>query len=83
MGLSEERSVPVTMKPGDLLVFHSYLIHRSTDNVAPSRRAAMVYHFGRANTVNLAGPEVQKLQAMVTSWAPVLRDGQTVAASMK
>jgi phytanoyl-CoA hydroxylase len=80
MGLNEERSVPVTMKPGDLLVFHSYLIHRSTDNVAPSRRAAMVYHFGRANTVNLAGPEVQKLQAMVTSWAPVLRDGQTVAA---
>jgi phytanoyl-CoA hydroxylase len=80
MGLSEERSVPVTMEQGDLLVFHSFLIHRSTDNVAATRRAAMVYHFGRAGTVNLAGPEVQKLQNMVTRWVPVLHDGQTVAA---
>ena len=29
---------------GDLLVFHSHLMHRSTDNVSLGRRAAMVYH---------------------------------------
>jgi phytanoyl-CoA hydroxylase len=38
------KAMPVTMKPGDLLVFHSHLMHRSSDNVSDGRRAAMVYH---------------------------------------
>lgn len=38
-------SVPVLMQPGDVLFFHSYLMHRSTDNVSDGRRAALVYHY--------------------------------------
>lgn len=35
-----------------LLLFHSHLMHRSTDNESTSRRAAMVYHDGEAGTVD-------------------------------
>jgi phytanoyl-CoA hydroxylase len=45
------RSVPVLMEAGDLLVFDSHLMHRSTDNVANVLRAAMVYHYATAGTV--------------------------------
>jgi len=44
--------VPVMMRPGDALVFHSHLMHKSTDNVSKWRRAAMVYHFADAATVD-------------------------------
>lgn len=47
-------SVPVTMDPGDLLVFDSHLMHRSTDNVSGGIRAAMVYHCAATGTVDLA-----------------------------
>ena len=42
---------PVLMSPGDLLVFDSHLMHRSTDNVSDGIRAAMVFHYCRAGTV--------------------------------
>lgn len=42
----------VLMKAGDVLLFHSNLMHRSTDNVSDGRRAAMVYHYARAGTVD-------------------------------
>jgi len=42
----------VLMDAGDLLVFDSHLMHRSTDNVSDGRRAAMVYHYARAGTVD-------------------------------
>jgi ectoine hydroxylase-related dioxygenase (phytanoyl-CoA dioxygenase family) len=42
----------VLMQPGDLLVFHSHLMHRSTDNLSDQKRAAMVYHYGMAGTVD-------------------------------
>jgi ectoine hydroxylase-related dioxygenase (phytanoyl-CoA dioxygenase family) len=45
-------SQPVLMQPGDLLVFDSHLMHRSTDNVSDGIRAAMVYHYARAGTVD-------------------------------
>ena len=45
-------SVPVLMNPGDLLVFDSHLMHRSTDNVSSGIRAAMVYHYCRAGTTS-------------------------------
>lgn len=45
---------PVLMQPGDLLVFDSHLMHRSTDNVSDGIRAAMVYHYARAGTVDMA-----------------------------
>lgn len=45
---SEERSV--TMAPGDLLVFHSHLMHRSKNNGSDGVRAAMVYHMAEHGT---------------------------------
>ena len=44
------RSVPVLMEPGDLLLFDSHLMHRSTDNVSGGIRAAMVYHYATTGT---------------------------------
>src|SRR5579862_2908322 len=35
---------------GDLLVFHSHLMHRSTDNDSAGIRAAMVWHYAAAGT---------------------------------
>ena len=45
-------AVPVLMQPGDLLVFHSHLMHRSTDNGSDGSRAAMVFHYAEAGTVD-------------------------------
>ncbi len=61
-------SVPVPMQPGDLLVFHSHLMHSSTDNESNARRAAMVYHYAEAGTKDLAERET-----IVNDWVPVRR----------
>jgi len=45
-------AVPALLKPGDLLVFHSHLMHKSTDNAVDHERAAMVYHYAAAGTVD-------------------------------
>ncbi|MFA5884907.1 MAG: phytanoyl-CoA dioxygenase family protein [Acidimicrobiia bacterium] len=45
-------AVQVLMEAGDLLVFDSHLMHCSTDNVSDGVRAAMVYHFASAGTVD-------------------------------
>ncbi len=45
-------AVPVLMDPGDLLLFDSHLMHRSTDNGSEGIRAAMVYHYSPAGTVD-------------------------------
>ena len=45
-------AVPVLMQPGDLLLFHSHLMHRSTDNGSRTQRAAMVYHYGETGTID-------------------------------
>jgi phytanoyl-CoA hydroxylase len=45
-------AVPVLMQPGDLLLFDSHLMHRSTDNVSDGIRAAMVYHYCATGTVD-------------------------------
>jgi len=42
--------VPVLLDPGDLLLFHAHLLHRSTDNASGAPRAAMVLHFGAMGT---------------------------------
>jgi hypothetical protein len=46
-------SVPVLMEPGDVLLFDSHLMHRSTDNVSAGIRAAMVYHYAADGTREL------------------------------
>jgi phytanoyl-CoA hydroxylase len=43
-------AVPVLMEPGDLLLFDSHLMHRSTDNTTDGIRAAMVYHYAATGT---------------------------------
>ena len=45
-------AVAVEMEPGDVLLFDSHLMHFSTDNGSARRRAAMVYHYARAGTVD-------------------------------
>ena len=65
-------SVPVLMQPGDLLVFHSHLMHRSTDNVAKRLRAAMVYHYADAGTRDRGA------SSPVNDWMPVQRGGRLV-----
>jgi ectoine hydroxylase-related dioxygenase (phytanoyl-CoA dioxygenase family) len=80
-GVDEAAAVPVLMQPGDLLVFHSYLLHKSVDNQGHSRRSAMVYHYGRAGTVNLAPPEKRAIQQKVTRWVPVRRQDTSVRAT--
>ena len=45
---SNERALP--METGDLLVFHSFLMHRSADNRSDARRTAYVLHCGEWGT---------------------------------
>jgi phytanoyl-CoA hydroxylase len=68
---------PCLLSPGDLMVFDSHLMHRSTDNVADSNRAAMVWHFARPGTVDRGldfgdGPRKNPLH----DWRPLLRKGR-------
>ena len=66
-------STPVLMEPGDLLVFDSHLMHRSTDNLSTGARAAMVWHF----CLPLVGTDQENL---VNDRMPLLRGGQLVDA---
>lgn len=66
---------PALMEPGDVLFFHSYLMHMSTDNVANERRAAMVYHYARTGTRAISA-EVEAQLAPVNRWIPVRRGEQ-------
>ena len=61
---------PVLMQPGDLLVFHSHLMHRSDDNVSQGLRAAMVYHYAEGGTV-----EHSSRPLPIHDWMPVARGG--------
>lgn len=63
---------PALMEPGDVLFFHSYLMHMSTDNVADERRAAMVYHYGRTGTRPVSAEAAASLNP-VNRWIPVRR----------
>lgn len=44
------KEVPMTLNTGDLLLFHSFLMHKSYDNNSQARRTAMVYHFAETGT---------------------------------
>jgi len=71
--------IPVTMEPGDVLFFHSYLMHRSTDNVADYRRSAMVYHYAEAGTAPVDATAAATL-AHVNRWIPARRAPSTISA---
>ena len=64
----------VLMDPGDLLIFHSHLMHRSTDNASDQMRAAMVYHFASAATRDLSQEKIGFVPPN-TDWMPVRREG--------
>ncbi len=57
-------SVPVLMDPGDLLLFDSHLMHRSTDNESDGIRAAMVYHYAQTGTT-------QRVEGIVNDFVTV------------
>jgi len=63
---------PVLLQPGDVLLFHGHLMHKSTDNRSAGMRAAMVYHYGQAGTVDRTH-EVRGFT--LNDWLPVLRGG--------
>jgi ectoine hydroxylase-related dioxygenase (phytanoyl-CoA dioxygenase family) len=62
------------MKTGDLLVFHSHLMHRSTDNQSDSSRMAMVYHLADSHTVDQS-EEKWGFTPPNTDWMPLVRNG--------
>jgi ectoine hydroxylase-related dioxygenase (phytanoyl-CoA dioxygenase family) len=67
---------PVLMRPGDLLVFDSHLMHRSTDNTSDGIRAAMVYHCCVAGTVEV---DESPTRSLVQDFMPLLRGGKVVS----
>jgi ectoine hydroxylase-related dioxygenase (phytanoyl-CoA dioxygenase family) len=73
-------AVPVLMAQGDLLVFHGQLMHRSTDNESSDLRAAMVYHYATADTVDNSVAVYGRKPAN-QDWLPVLRNAATVASA--
>ena len=62
------------MDPGDLLVFHSHLMHRSSDNASKQMRAAMVYHFASAQTRDLSQEKLGFVPPNM-DWMSVRRGG--------
>lgn len=67
-----EGAIPVLLTAGDLLLFHSHLMHRSTDNASSRKRAAMVYHYGEAGTVD-GSKEKFGIVPPNVDWMPVRR----------
>lgn len=65
-------SIPVLMEPGDLLVFHSHLMHRSLDNVSDGIRAAMVWHYTPAGTIDHSAEKFGRA-AIINDFMPVRR----------
>jgi ectoine hydroxylase-related dioxygenase (phytanoyl-CoA dioxygenase family) len=63
-------AIPVEMRPGDLLLFDSFLMHFSRDNASNRRRGAMIYHFAPAGTVDHS--EEQRGYT-IHDWMPVRR----------
>ena len=73
-------SQPCLLSPGDLMVFDSHLMHRSTDNASSGLRAAMVWHFARPGTVDrgTATPDGRRRRSPIHDWMPVVREGASV-----
>jgi ectoine hydroxylase-related dioxygenase (phytanoyl-CoA dioxygenase family) len=69
--------VPTLMHSGDLLLFDSHLMHRSTDNVSTGIRAAMVFHVAAAGTEDRT-KAVKGYDSPVNDWVTLLRDGAFV-----
>lgn len=68
---SEEQSVE--MEVGDVLIFHSFLMHKSVDNLSQERRTALVYHYTQAGTRTKGF-----FKSPTIDWMEVLRAHQQV-----
>ena len=69
------RKTPALMEAGDVLFFHSFLVHMSTDNEADERRSAMVLHYARAGTQPRTREAAAAL-APVNRWIPARRSAR-------
>lgn len=69
--------IPVLMELGDLLLFHSHLFHRSTDNGSNDSRLAMVHHLASGDTVDQS-QQRWGFTPPNTDWLPPRRDGRPV-----
>jgi ectoine hydroxylase-related dioxygenase (phytanoyl-CoA dioxygenase family) len=65
---------PVLMEAGDLLVFDSHLMHCSTDNASEGSRAAMVYHYAVAGTVD----HTEEFFPTLNDWVPARRGDRSL-----
>jgi len=63
---------PLLLKKGDVLFFHSFLMHKSYDNKSSERRTAMVYHFAESDT------KVMGLDSPTNEWVNILRNGERI-----
>lgn len=61
-------AVPVELRVGDLLLFDSFLMHYSTDNVSTRRRGAFVCHYAPAATVDRT---VERRGYTINRWMPI------------
>lgn len=77
-------STSCLLDPGDLLVFDSHLMHRSTDNVSNDIRAAMVWHFAAAGTKDLGmlSSDGKRVRSPVNDWMPLVRRGAIVNSDL-
>ncbi len=73
-------SEPCLLEPGDLMLFDSHLMHRSTDNVSDGIRAAMVFHCAAAGTHDPGRQLADGSYAPnpVNDWMPLIRSGELV-----
>jgi len=68
-------AVPVLMEAGDALFFHSHLMHKSTDNGSDRKRAAMVVHYGEADSIDRSRERFGFTPPNI-DWMPVRRGGR-------
>ena len=73
-------SEPCLLQPGDLMVFDSHLMHRSTDNVSNGIRAAMVFHCATAGSTDPGAkmPDGTYRPSPVNDWMPYIRKREIV-----
>ena len=63
---------PLLLEKGDVLFFHSFLMHKSYDNKSSERRTAMVYHFAESDT------KVLGLDSPTNEWINILKNGERI-----
>ena len=74
------QSEPCLLQAGDLMVFDSHLMHRSTDNVSDGIRAAMVWHFAEAGSIDpgTTDRDGNKIPSEVNDWMPYIRECELI-----